>query len=62
MKAIIELTSRSGNTKPHLLIEPATGDTGGIYLRTPSTGYAILTQEQAKELATAIKYLIDKEQ
>lgn len=49
MKTIIELTSRSG-------------DTGGIYLRTPSTGFAILTQEQAKELATAIKYLIDKEQ
>ena len=62
MKTIIELISRSGNTKPHPLIEPATGDTGGIYLRTPSTGFAILTQEQAKELATAIKYHIDKEQ
>ena len=62
MKTIIELTSRSGNTKPHLLIKSATGDTGGIYPRTPSTGFASLTQEQAKELATAIKYLIDKEQ
>ena len=62
MKTIIELTSRNGNTKPHLLIEPSTGDTGGIYLRTPSTGFAILTHEQAKELATAIKHHIDKEQ
>ena len=43
-------------------MDKTNGDTGGIYLRTPSTGFAIHTQEQAKELATAIKYLIDKEQ
>ena len=40
---------------PAVRVEPSEKEPGGVFLKVPKTGFAILNKEQAKELADVIQ-------